>query len=81
MTMQIINTVITEGKTGGFAEITIADSAVLEESKQWIRLRVQTPIDVGWSLAAIQRSALQKLREVIAAEILRTGNIASQRDN
>ena len=79
-TMKIRSTNVSEG-TGLSVEISIADSADPDAAREAIRFRVVLPSgQAHWRLAAIQKAALQRVRDAIANELQRTTSIANQRD-
>ena len=77
--IHIRTTRLTETPTGVIAEIVIADSDDLEVAHETISFRVAVNCMGWWGLAAIQRAALQHIRDVIGDEIQRTGDILNQR--
>ena len=77
--MQIIETTLTETSDGVVAEIMIADRSSADEPDEWLHFRVPVKCETWWALAAIQRLALHRIQDVIAAETQRIERIANQR--
>ncbi len=75
----ITETDVSEAPDGTIVKITIADNPSLDDATEWIQFQVPVDCEHSWSLAAIQRLALDRIRDVISAEIQRTARIANLR--
>ena len=70
-----------ETETSRTVELVIADSADPESAREYFSIRALVNCQGHWSLAAIQRATLERMRDVIGAEIQRTRDIANRRDD
>lgn len=75
----IQSTNISETPKGTLVDVSIADSDDLEQTTEIIHCSVLVKCEGWWGLAAIQKAALHRIRDVIAGEIQRTGHIENQR--
>ena len=77
---KIRSTEIIEKPPGATINLIIADNDDLDEADEAISCSVQLSEHKGWFVfAAIQREALQRIREIVDAEIQRTAHTVNQR--
>ncbi len=77
--IEIRSTTIDGTETVTRVAIFIGDNHLEELTDESLHLTVNVEHPGHWSLAAIQRAALQRIRAIVDDEIQRTTHIANQR--